>query len=467
MNTSKVMRLLGSAAALVVFLSTAAVSATGPATAAGAVSATATIDGRALAGATASHPVRLDPGKVTPIVMEVKNETAKPVSLRRVDFTGHVLGLNFFSYSTSVELTIAAGKTEKLTYRLDPAGLDGQATGLIGSDLTLIGSDGNPVTSVHTVIDVRGSLFSVYGLFGVIIAVLTGLAITDAALTVARHRLSVNRWQRGLRLLAPGIGLGLMVGFTASVARWWVPGTGLWLALAGVAAAAFFLIGYLSPTPRRTDDLGLDAEDLAAARELDTGTYRAAGAQPLRPGGTLTFPDPAHPPTYQDLEPATTAFTAQPPGSPDAATVHHPAAPTVGFRQRGPVFPEDSAGLDEPTIRHEPLGGSGPGSGEHTTVKRGPVRGVPGGTGLGDTTIGRNTGPIGAGGMAREAGTGAGGMAREPGTGAAEPGGGRGATSKPSLPTVRWMPGPPGSETDPDEPTIRDDQDARRGGVGG
>ncbi|WP_067721586.1 hypothetical protein [Nocardia yamanashiensis] len=416
MNITKVLRLLGSAA-FVAFLFTAFVSAgfgAGPAAAAGGVSATATIDGRALTGATAAHPVRLDPGKVTPIVMEVKNDTGKPISVRRIDFTGHVLGLNFFSYSTSVEMTVAAGKTEKLTYRLDPAGLDGQATGLIGSDLTLIGSDGNAVTSVHTVIDVRGSLFSVYGLFGVILAVLTCLAIADAALSVARHRLSANRWQRGVRLLAPGIGLGLMTGFTASVARWWVPGTGLWLALAGITATVFFLIGYLSPTPGRPDDLGLDAEDLAAARELDSGSFHTV-AHPMRPGGTLTFPDPAHPPTAQDLEPATTAFTATPPGSPDAPTVHH--------QTPGPVFPKDPAGLDEPTIRHEPLGGRGP-----------VVRGVPGGPGVGDTTIGRD------------------------------------AKSSPALPTVRWVPGPPGSETDPDEPTIRDNPEARRprrGGVGG
>ncbi|MFE3190495.1 hypothetical protein ACFXHA_15880 [Nocardia sp. NPDC059240] len=371
------------AALLAVFLFLAAVFEAGTAQAAGAVSAKATIDGRAIAGANADNPVRLDPKKVVLVVVEVTNPTANSVSIRRVDLAGHVLGLNFYSYSTTVELTVAAGKTEKLTYRLDPAGLDGQATGLIGSDLTLIGGDGKPLTSEHTVIDVRGSLVSVYGLFGIILAVLTGLAIADAALTVARHRLSANRWQRGLRLFAPGLGIGLMIGFTASVARWWVPGTALWLSLAGAIAAVFFLVGYLSPTPRQSDDLGLDPEDLAAAKELDALGFPAGSgaaaipAQALFPAGAR--PNPPYGGTYTDLPPQ-----GQPGGT---------------FRDLEPVAPDQAysqpiPGADDRTQKintgglypgHGPLASAmDPNSGGLPTVM-GPR--TP--RGFGDTTFGR------------------------------------------------------------------------------
>ncbi|MET8424579.1 hypothetical protein [Nocardia sp. NPDC004860] len=335
---------------MVALVVVAVVFVAGPARAATGVSATATLDGRAIAGADAGNPVRLDPKRVAQVVVEVTNGTANPVSVRRVDLAGHVLGLNFYSYSTTVELTVAAGKTEKLTYRLDPAGLDGQATGLIGSDLTLIGADGKPLTAVHTVVDVRGSLASVYGLFGIIIAVLTALAVVDAALTVARHRLSANRWQRGLRLLAPGLGIGLMIGFTGSVARWWVPGTALWLALAGATAALFFAAGYLSPTPRQSDDLGLDPEDLAAAKELDAnagvegpnppygGTFRDLGAVGIRGG------------TYPDLD-----VRAQ---SDSGATEFVPYHPTGGSGSEEAVTQAVQAvdPGDEPTLRSGPGG---------------------------------------------------------------------------------------------------------------
>ncbi|WP_067566019.1 hypothetical protein [Nocardia acidivorans] len=365
----------------VVLLGAAALFGAGSGSAAGGVTADATIEGRAISGADARDPVRFDPAKVSQVVVEVVNGTAKPVTVRRVDLAGHVLGLNFFSYSTSVELTVAAGKSDKLTYRLDPAGLDGQATGLIGADLTLIGADGKPLTRTHTVVDVRGSLASVYGLFGIILAALTALAIADAALTVARHRLSVNRWQRGLRLLAPGIGIGLMIGFTASVARWWVPGTPLWLALAGVTATLFFLAGYLSPTPRPPSDLDLDAEDLAAARELDAHGYPASQPEPVVHPEPMPHREPApyreqlpHPAPYPTpFDPGRTPSRPMPVVG-GYGQQHRPAVPAPTVRGPGgtPILSPDeletvtSPGPGGPVVRPE-------GPAEEETIGREPV----------------------------------------------------------------------------------------------
>ncbi|MEV2221618.1 hypothetical protein AB0E01_17265 [Nocardia vinacea] len=225
------------------------------------VDMSATIDDRDIAETSATEPLRLQPSSTIRVAIALTNNSDAALHIRRVDLAGHVLGLTFFSYSTAVELTIAPGRSEALKYRLDLAGLEGQATGLIVADLAVIGADGAPIASIPLDTDVRGSLYSVYGLFGIALAVLTALAIADAALAIARHRLSTNRWQRGLRLLAPGIGIGLIFGFTASLLRWWVPDTGLWLAVAGVAASVGFLLGYCSPTP--------EVEDLAPTEEFD------------------------------------------------------------------------------------------------------------------------------------------------------------------------------------------------------
>ena len=223
------------------------------------VDLSATIDDRDIAETSATEPLRLPPNSTIRVAVALTNNSDGALHIRRVDLAGRVLGLTFFSYSTAVELTIAPGRSEALKYRLDLAGLEGQATGLIVADLAVIGDDGAPIASIPLDTDVRGSLYSVYGLFGIALAVLTALAIADAALAIARHRLSTNRWQRGLRLLAPGIGIGLIFGFTASVLRWWVPDTGLWLAVAGVSASVGFLLGYCSPTP--------EVEDLAPSEE--------------------------------------------------------------------------------------------------------------------------------------------------------------------------------------------------------
>ncbi|MBH0776459.1 hypothetical protein [Nocardia bovistercoris] len=241
----------------------------GPAAAASdGIRVAATVDDRDIGPASSRAPLRLVPDSTVRVAVTVTNNTRAQLELRRVDLTGRVLGLNFFSYSTAVGLKIAPGSTETLRYQLDLAGLRGQATGLIGGRLGVIGLDGKEVAGVDTVTDVRGSIWSVFGLFGIALAVLTALATLDATLGIARHRLSANRWQRGVRLLAPGVGIGLIFGFTASVLRWWVPSTGMWLTVAACAAAVGFLLGYLSPTPESESD-GDPADELLDLSDAD------------------------------------------------------------------------------------------------------------------------------------------------------------------------------------------------------
>ncbi len=208
------------------------------------------------------EPVRLEPGETVEVAVELTNAGNAAVDIRRVELSGSVLGLTFFQYSTGVQFTVEPGSTDTLRYQLDLYGLDGQATGLMGGELKVTDGDGDTIASIPMVSDIRGSLVSVYGLFGIVLTVLTVLALLDVILAVARHRLSENRWQRGLRLLAPGVGIGLVVAFSASVARLWVPETGLWLVLAGLTAAVFFALGYFSPTPDHDDELDDDLEDL-------------------------------------------------------------------------------------------------------------------------------------------------------------------------------------------------------------
>ncbi|MFB8277028.1 hypothetical protein [Nocardia colli] len=235
------------------------------------VDMSANFDGHDIAGTTADKPLRLEPDSTVRVAIELTNNTSEPLEIRHVDLAGRVLGLSFFSYSTAVELTIAPGKSDSLRYRLELRGLDGQATGFIGGELAVYGAGDTAVAKIPVITDVRGSLWSVYGLFGIALAVLTALGFADAAVAIARHRLSANRWQRGVRLLAPGLGIGLVFAFTASVARWWVPDTGLWLAFAGVTAAVAFLLGYASPTPEPDEDDELDDD----ADEVDEDTtYR-------------------------------------------------------------------------------------------------------------------------------------------------------------------------------------------------
>lgn len=233
----------------------------------------ATLDGHDVDVTASAQPIPLYPDRIVDVTVDVANHGTDPIEISAVQLVGRVLGLTFFSFATGVEQTIAPGASGTVHYQLDLTDLKHQATGLIDTELIVRNHARDPVAAVHMVADVRGSLVSVYGLLGLALLVLTALAIVDAAIAIARHRGSQNRWRRGLRLLTPGIGIGLVLAFTASVARWWVPSTQWWLLTAGITAVIFFALGYFSPTPGDDEDDDIDvgpSDDLMDDASDDT-----------------------------------------------------------------------------------------------------------------------------------------------------------------------------------------------------
>lgn len=219
----------------------------------GDVTVTAMFNGRDIADASAVTPLRLEPGTLAKVDLEVTNNGERPLVVKRVELSGNILGLNFYRYVASTELTVAPGTTGSLSYQVDLTDLDTLATGLIRGDLEVSDDAGRVITTIPTVTDVRGSLWSVTGLFGLVLIVFTVVAFVRVGTAVARHRLPTNRAQRGLRFLLPGVGLLLVLGFTASVLRLWTPPAGLWWAVTGIGAAVFFVLGYFSPMPGDDD----------------------------------------------------------------------------------------------------------------------------------------------------------------------------------------------------------------------
>jgi hypothetical protein len=232
----------------------------------------ATVDGHDVAVAASAEPIPLYPDRTVDVAVDVTNHGTDPIEIASVQLVGRVLGLTFFSFATGVELTVAPGASGNVHYQLDLSDLKHQATGLIDTELIVRNHGRDPVAVVHMVADVRGSLLSVYGLLGLALLVLTVLATVDAVIAIARHKGSQNRWRRGLRLLTPGVGIGLVLAFTASVARWWVPSTRLWLLVSGVTAVTFFLLGYFSPTPGDDDE---DEDDLHVEPDEETAVVAA------------------------------------------------------------------------------------------------------------------------------------------------------------------------------------------------
>jgi hypothetical protein len=216
---------------------------------------TATIASTPAAEATERHPVALDPGEAVQLQVRIDNDTGDDLSVRSVRVEGRVMGLTFFSYDTRVGIEVPAHGTATRRYPLDLVGLRGQATGLIPARVVALDADRRPVASQDLVVDVRGSARSVYGAFGLAVAAFTAVSLAGALLALARHRLSPNRWRRAVRFTWPGIGIGLLLVFTLSAIRVFVPLPHRWVPLVAISTAALFVLGYVTPTPDEPEEV--------------------------------------------------------------------------------------------------------------------------------------------------------------------------------------------------------------------
>lgn len=257
-----------------------------PAQALDPVKVVATINGQPLAGSSGNRPVKLVPSRLADIDLRLVNAGSSPIVVRSVQLRGKVVGLTFFSYATSVSLPLSAGASDDLRFSLDLRDLGGDATGLIPGSLRLLDAQGHVLGSQSMVTDVRGSVRSVYGLFGISLLVLTCLSLGGAVVALARNRLSFNRWLRATRFLSSGIGVGLVLVFTLSAARVFVPSGGAWVVVP-LCAGVLFGVGYLTPTPD-DDDIEDDRDGGAPA----SPSRPAPATQRVRGTGS-TGPKPA------------------------------------------------------------------------------------------------------------------------------------------------------------------------------
>ena len=297
-----------------------------PAVAAGAT-IEARIDDNDVAGSTDDKPIELDPDFQQSISVTITNPTEVPLSVRSIRLLGDVMGLTFFSFDTRVGMQVPPGGSDQRTFELDLFGLDGQAVGLIGSQVVAINDEREPVASVDLVADVRGSLKSVYGIFGIAIFAFTLLTFADALLRLKRRQLPANRWYRGLRFFTPGVGLGLSLIFTLSALRIYHPTPAKWTILLVVISGLFFLLGYLTPNPEEDD------ED----EELSEVTVPAA-APAMRPIPPLA-PSGFAPARNAPVSPAGSAPAAGPGAASDAGRTGTALASPVAGAETIPSSP--------------------------------------------------------------------------------------------------------------------------------
>ena len=277
----------------------------GPARAAGSgLELKETVAGRALADSGRRDPIVLRASTDAVVRIEVTNHTGSPVEVRSVRLDARVLGLAFVSYTTRVDLMIAPGATGTRAFSLDLGDLRGQALGLMNARLSLLAPDRSVLGSDSGTVDVRGSLLSVYGVFGLAVVALT-LLLLARIVSRARRRLLGNRAVvRALGCVLPGLGLGLSATFFLGLLRVLAPTptTSVLLMAGGVLIGLGLGLGLLhgpstaGPATHAEADAPVVPERASAAGVIPwwrrDGEMPQAGVPQARPTGPASPAEP-------------------------------------------------------------------------------------------------------------------------------------------------------------------------------
>lgn len=205
------------------------------------------IDGRDLDTVTRTDPLRLGTSDSARVQLDLTNGSPEELHIRSVRIEGQVIGMTFFSYTTRLDIVVPAGQQTQRRFDIDISDLSRQATGLLPTSAILIGPDRKMVAEKSFPVDVRGSALSIYGAFGLAMAGITAVVLAGLLLAIRRRQLPTNRWQRGLRFLPSGLGIGVVLTFTLSALRLLVPNAWWWLPILLLFGGGAFLLGYFLP----------------------------------------------------------------------------------------------------------------------------------------------------------------------------------------------------------------------------
>ncbi len=244
----------------------------------GDVRLTASLAGKDLADYQ-RRPLVLDPAEELRVQVEMHNTGTTRRAVRYVRLDGQVLGTTFFNYSVRVDVDLQEDARAR-RFSIDVSDLGAQAVGLLPGRLVLLDEQRRVLAASAVPVDVRGSLGSAYGVFGLLVAACTGLLLAAALTRLALGRLTENRWFRATRFAVPGIGVGLTLTFSLSAFGVLVPEPSSSLALAVGGGVVGLILGFLTPTPERAarsrPEIPVPAGAPALRHEPDAGLLDGA-----------------------------------------------------------------------------------------------------------------------------------------------------------------------------------------------
>jgi hypothetical protein len=239
----------------------------------------ATINERPVAEIDANDPVRLNPEEGAYVGLVLTNPSTQEVAIRSVRLDGSVMGLTMYNFTTRIDLVMPPDSITTRRIDVDLIDLSGQATGLIPSRLQLLDNEREVLVSESFPADIRGSLASIYGVFALGVLGITLVLLASLLLAIRRSQLPENRWQRAMRFVPVGVGLGFILTFTLSATRQLSPNAASWTTVVLLCAGAALAVGYFLPLGVAGEDEADELGYAEVAPEDDTAQMEPVGAE--------------------------------------------------------------------------------------------------------------------------------------------------------------------------------------------
>jgi hypothetical protein len=243
------------------------------------------IDGQDVSESSGSDPIEVD-GEV-PLEVTIENISDEPVTVQAIRLLGRSLGATVFSSEIAIGAELDPDESETRSIELDLRGVTDQANGLFEGEVQMLDPDRNVMAAQDVVWDVKGSMTSLFGLFAIMLLVVTVIFTAFSFRDLATGRLSRNRWWRGVRFAFVGLAIGATILVWLSVLRLVAPTAVVAYPLLLVLGIAGFVLGSFSPDPTRGLD---DEDDDEDDEEFDRATARMDAASNET---AVTTPDPA------------------------------------------------------------------------------------------------------------------------------------------------------------------------------
>jgi hypothetical protein len=307
----------------------------------------ARLNNRDLSSGTNDDPIPLDNSPDVPFLVEVRNNTDRPIDVRWVRFELETLSISWAHYDLRTHTTVDAGDTTTIAEPLDFFDINITGKGYIDSTMGVYDFEREELAAQDFALYIEGDTTSTISVFVILMLGLTIICIIEILVGITRRTLPANRFLRAVMFAFTGAVAAVTIVVGAAVLDIVLMTPTTYVRVIAIFTIVAGVLGYLSPGPVERTPEELHEEkliDLTAEEAL----ARASGQVPATVGAAVAAQQLSH-----QSGPQSVSHESGP------QSVSHESGPQqVSHESGGHAPPVDHASQELPA-QHD--------SGEHTS----------------------------------------------------------------------------------------------------